>query len=232
MQEVDILVIDESRLFREGVTPLLNEADFAVVGEAESIEEAVRKIEAGMLPKVILVDFSTTDGDLSALRQLREKVPTVKLAVLAASADDVHSLALCFEAGADAYLLKAISPDALAQSLRLVLLGEKVFPTRLAALLVNGAGPPPTNASTELGRLSNRETEILCQLLTGQPNKVIAKALNITEATVKVHLKGLMKKIQTVNRTQAAIWALNNGLSVNSLPTSHPSPTPPRWGGV
>ncbi len=222
MQDVDILIIDESRLFREGMTPLLTEAGFAAVGEAESIEEAAGKIEAGMRPKLVLIDFGTTESDLSTLGQLRERVPAVKLAVLAAAADDVHSLALCFEAGADAYLLKAISPEALAQSLRLVLLGEKVFPTRLAALLVNGAGPPPAVASTELGRLSNRETQILCQLLTGQPNKVIAKALNITEATVKVHLKGLMKKIQTVNRTQAAIWALNNGLSVNSLPMSRP----------
>jgi len=231
MQNIDILLIDGSRLFREGLTPLLKDADFAVVGEAESVAEALTALRTGSVPRIVLVDFDIAEVDLSALQRLREKIPGVKLVVLAADAEDVHCLAQCFEAGADAYLLKTISPDVLAQSLKLVLLGEKVFPTRLAALLVKGAGPRAAIASADIDSLSSRENQILRCLLSGLPNKVIAKALNITEATVKVHLKGVMRKIQTVNRTQAALWALNHGLTAEPLPAPKDSEVrPPRWG--
>jgi two-component system, NarL family, nitrate/nitrite response regulator NarL len=223
-RHVDILVIDECRLFREALQPLLDDADFSVLGEAESVEAAVSQLETGIVPRLVLVDFETAEEDLSAIRRLREYVPDVKLVILAASASDVHSLALCFEAGADAYLLKAISPDALSQSLKLVLMGEKVFPTRLAAMLVGGAAPRRPPVAGEVSQLSPREYQILHCLLTGQSNKLIARALKITEATVKVHLKGLMKKIRAANRTQAALWAINHGLHTGDDPFAIPPP--------
>lgn len=216
METVDILFIDENRLFREGLKPMLVDTGFAVAGEAESADEALSMLEAGMAPGIVLIDFEAAAACLSELPRFREIVPTVKLVILAASAEDVQSLAFCFEAGADAYLLKTISPDALVQSLNLVLMGESVFPTGLAALLVKVAGQRPHVASPDLDALSSRELQILRGLLSGHPNKVIAKALNITEATVKVHLKGVMRKIQTANRTQAAIWALNHGIATNN----------------
>lgn len=234
MRNVDILLIDESRLFREGLKPLLAEAGFAEVGEAESIEEGLKVLGTEMTAKVVLVDFDTAKGDLATLQRFREEHESGKLVMLAADADDVHSLARCFEAGADAYLLKTISPAVLGQSLQLVLLGEKVFPTQLAALLVKGVTPRPATGSPDIELLSSRENQILRCLLNGHPNKVIAKTLNITEATVKVHLKGVLKKIQAANRTQAAIWALNNGLSSDDTPTNtirRPA-TEPTWRGV
>ena len=228
MQNVDILIIDASQLFREGLKQLLDEAAFAQVAEAETMEDGLKKLEAGMRPKVALVDFDAANDDINVLHQIRERCPELRLVVLAANTDDILNLARCFEAGADAYLLKTISSDALKQSIKLVLLGEKVFPTRLAAMLVRGAGPRPAPCSADLERLSCRENQILRCLLNGHPNKVIAKTLNITEATVKVHLKGVLKKINAVNRTQAAIWALNNGLSIDSPPAVAP-PRQPRW---
>ncbi len=98
------------------------------------------------------------------------------------------------------------------------MLGEKVFPTHLAALLVNGvantvpANIPPDNSFG----LSEREMQILQCLVQGDSNKLIANRLSITEATVKVHMKSLLRKINVSNRTQAAIWALNNGLLPNA----------------
>ncbi len=92
-------------------------------------------------------------------------------------------------------------------------MGEKVFPTHLAQLLVSSRGDelgqdvPPRRKG-----LSQREVQILRCLLNGNSNKMIANHLNITEATVKVHLKSLLRKINASNRTQAAIWALNNGI--------------------
>lgn len=224
MEHVDIFLVDANRLFREGLKQLLDRSEFTVVGEAETIEEGLQAIAAGISPQVVLVELDVAEEQMAALRRLREIRPDVKLVILANSTEDVHHLARCFEAGSDAYLLKTISPDALQQSVRLVLSGEKVFPTRLAAVLVRTASTPrPVAPSADLESLSNRENQILRCLLNGHPNKVIAKALNITEATVKVHLKGVLKKINAANRTQAAIWALNNGLTTDSLPSGHPS---------
>ena len=184
------------------------------------LAEGISQLDSGLQPKIVLVEFDAGTDDIALLHSIREKFPDIKLVVLAATTRNIHHLARCFEAGADAYLLKNISPDALQQSLKLVLLGEKVFPTRLAALLVSGQVDThkPATASADLEGLSEREVQILRCLLNGHPNKVIAKKLNITEATVKVHLKGVLKKISAANRTQAAIWALNNGLSSENIP--------------
>jgi two-component system nitrate/nitrite response regulator NarL len=210
------MLIDANKLFREGLKRLLDNSPFSISAEADNLTEGFDQLGGGAIaPKVALVEFDAGNDDVAQLHGLREKYPDMKLVVLAATTKNIHHLARCFEAGADAYLLKNISPDALKQSLKLVLLGEKVFPTRLAALLVSGQveAHRPQAASADLEGLSEREVQILRCLLNGHPNKVIAKKLNITEATVKVHLKGVLKKISAANRTQAAIWALNNGLS-------------------
>ncbi len=220
MENVEILLVDANKLFREGLKRLLDNSSFVITAEADALQDGIVRMEAGSQAKVALVEFDAGSDDVSLLHQMREKFPELKLVVLAATTRNIHHLARCFEAGADAYLLKNISPDALKQSLKLVLLGEKVFPTRLAALLVSGQvdTQKPSTASADLEGLSEREVQILRCLLNGHPNKVIAKKLNITEATVKVHLKGVLKKINAANRTQAAIWALNNGLSSENIP--------------
>jgi two-component system nitrate/nitrite response regulator NarL len=215
MQNVNILLIDENKLFREGLKKLLDGSAYIIQEQTETVAQALEILKKGLRPKIILIEFDSQTQDFSDLEKIHGLYPEVKIVVLAATTHNIHNLAQCFEAGADAYLLKTISPDALKQSLTLVLLGEKVFPTRLAALLVSGQGEGfrSLQASADLENLSDRELQILRCLLSGHPNKVIAKKLNITEATVKVHLKGVLKKINAANRTQAAIWALNNGLS-------------------
>jgi two-component system nitrate/nitrite response regulator NarL len=220
MESIEILLIDANKLFREGLKRLLDNSSFVISAEADSLQDGIAHLEKGLQPKVALVEFDAGSDDVALLRAMRERFADMKLVVLAATTRNIHHLARCFEAGADAYLLKNISPDALKQSLKLVLLGEKVFPTRLAALLVSGQVDThkPAAASADLEGLSEREVQILRCLLNGHPNKVIAKKLNITEATVKVHLKGVLKKINAANRTQAAIWALNNGLSAENVP--------------
>lgn len=220
MEQVEILLVDANKLFREGLKRLLDNSPFTIAAEGDSLSEGIAKLDGGLRPKIALVEFDAGSDDLTLLHSVREKFPEVKIVVLAATTRNIHHLARCFEAGADAYLLKNISPDALKQSLKLVLLGEKVFPTRLAALLVSGQVDThrPAASSADLEGLSEREVQILRCLLNGHPNKVIAKKLNITEATVKVHLKGVLKKINAANRTQAAIWALNNGLSSENVP--------------
>jgi two-component system nitrate/nitrite response regulator NarL len=130
-------------------------------------------------------------------------------------------LAAGLAVGIDGYLLKNMSADALPQWLRLVLLGEKVFPTDLAHMLTNGRVTLRNNGGqiSHVNGLSGREMEILGCLINGAQNKQIAQELDISDGTVKVHVKAILKKIRVQNRTQAAIWAMNNGIAQDCADT-------------
>lgn len=213
METVETLLIDRSKLFREGIKRLFSGSQFQISSEAASVEEGVELLKSGVRPQLVMLDFSEGSKDeIDCMRQLRDREGKVRLVVLT-DRMCCRRLTWSLEAGADGYLLKDMSPDALKQSLSLVLLGEKVFPTDLATMLISGQiGPSFDSVPNGSGKgLSEREVQILRCLLNGYSNKVIANRLNITEGTVKVHLKGVLKKINAANRTQAAIWALNHG---------------------
>ncbi|MEE8250825.1 MAG: response regulator transcription factor [Gemmatimonadales bacterium] len=211
-------LVGRNKLFREGLKSLLSGSQFEVVGEADDVSQA-RAPLGDQTPSVVLLDFSAElEHAVDDVTHLRGILPEVKIVILVEALSS-QSLAACLGAGAHGYLIKDISVDALLQSLRLVMLGEKVFPTHLAALLVNGmADTAPARKATSHG-LSEREGQVLQCLVQGDSNKIIANRLNITEATIKVHMKSLLRKINATNRTQAAIWALKNGLGPNVAPT-------------
>jgi len=150
---------------------------------------------------------------MAVVETLKAACPDARLVLLTGKLDG-GVMARAIQAGADGFLMKDISIEGLAQSLRLVMMGEKVLPSDLAALLISGKVSGNDTASLPQLRkgVSQREAQILRYLLNGDSNKMIANHLNITEATVKVHLKSLLRKINASNRTQAAIWALNNGI--------------------
>ena len=206
------VLIEPSCLFRQGLKHLLADTRFAVEVEFSTIEQAVGDTVASGL--VIIGKASTEPGDL---QQLREAYSEARIVVLASDLT-VDALRDAMNAGADGFLMNDVSPEALLQSLELVMLGEKVFPTNLAAMLLD-----LSNALSPLNSVRGvtpREHEILQALVTGSSNKMIANRLGITEATVKIHLKTLLRKIDVNNRTQAAIWAVNNGFSADgAVPT-------------
>jgi two-component system nitrate/nitrite response regulator NarL len=207
------VLIEPSCLFRQGLKHLLADTRFAVEVEFSTIEQAVGDTVASGL--VIIGKASTEPGDL---QQLREAYSEARIVVLASDLT-VDALRDAMNAGADGFLMNDVSPEALLQSLELVMLGEKVFPTNLAAMLLDlSNAPSPLNSVR--GVMTPREHEILQALVTGSSNKMIANRLGITEATVKIHLKTLLRKIDVNNRTQAAIWAVNNGFSADgAVPT-------------
>ncbi len=220
-------------MFRLGLKRLLVESEFDIVGEAADVHEALAA--AGDLPQPELVVLDARPDTLADdLALLRQGLPEGRIVVLTASMSP-DCLSTAFAAGAAGYLLKDVSFDVLTESLKLVLLGEKVFPRDLASMIVNGFGNRPARRSSagNLPELSEREWEILQCLVEGNSNKVIARRLAITESTVKVHLKSILRKIHVNNRTQAAIWALNNGVGPTDLaqqgtasaPPSHPRMT-------
>lgn len=209
MSPVSVMLVDSSTLFRQGLKHLLPSDDFKVVAEASEWEEALGKIEPGSVG-LILLDAPDTASLRAGIQALREATPGTRVVHLANVIDAARVLA-ALEAGADGCLSKDRSPEALVQSLRLVMLGEKVMPPDVAALVLRRPEATPTPGRAPRG-LSAREMQILQGLLRGHSNKMIAIELDITEATVKVHLKSLLRKVGCSNRTQAAIWALNNGI--------------------
>jgi two-component system nitrate/nitrite response regulator NarL len=216
MTSDSVFLIDASRLFREGLRRIFADSAFAVVHEAFSVEEALPFIES-LQPALVLVDLPDSGAALaSRIRQIRTAAPRVRIIVLT-DAVRVGRLADALAAGVDGYLAKNMSAEALSQSLRLVLIGEKVFPSDLARLLTAGqmTSPSDEDETARFTGLSDREMQILACLVSGDQNKQIAHALNISDGTVKVHLKAILKKIRVQNRTQAAIWALNHGISRN-----------------
>jgi two-component system, NarL family, nitrate/nitrite response regulator NarL len=209
------ILIEPNRLFRQGLKHLLSGTRFEVDAEFNAVELACSAAETAGMPDLVISGQPVTDE--ADLRALREAFPTARIVVLA---DDlsVDVLRAAMGGGADGFLSKSVSPEALIQSLQLVMLGEKVFPTNLASMLLDMTAAGPQHS---VRGLSPREQEILQALVTGASNKMIANKLGITEATVKVHLKTLLRKIDVNNRTQAAIWAMNNGFTAEgaAVPT-------------
>jgi two-component system, NarL family, nitrate/nitrite response regulator NarL len=206
------ILIETNRLFREGLKHLLSGTRFEVGAEFNTVELAVAAEESVGTPELVISGQAVTnDADL---RAIRDAFPTARVVVLADGLS-VDVLRAAMGGGADGFLIKTVSPEALIQSLQLILLGEKVFPTTLAPMLLDMTAAGPQHS---VRGLSPREQEILQLLVTGASNKLIGTRLGITEATVKVHLKTLLRKIDVNNRTQAAIWAMNNGVTANGAP--------------
>ena len=215
MNRTSILHIDRNQLFREGLRRILDGSPFYVMFEASSFSDGVEQISV-QSPGIVIIDTNGYGDVLTELMDIVRTNATSPRVVMLTDTIAIPRLVGALTAGIDGYLLKDMSSDALKQSLSLVLMGEKVFPTDLAHLLINNRFTAQTNGASDSGRiLSARETEILACLVNGHSNKAIANRLQITEGTVKMHLKGVLKKINAQNRTQAAIWALQNGIAAD-----------------
>lgn len=222
MSKAQAYLVDANRLSRDGLARIFADTRFEVVGEADSLTSLLNQTSEHETPAdLVLLDANILEDRVGEnVGSLREALPETKVVVLGNS-QQPQVLFECFSAGADGCLLKDISSAALLESLELILLGERVFPSQLLALVMRGnasfGGRQPITAVSE-ARLSERELQIMRYLVAGHSNKVIANRLDVTEATVKVHLKSILRKIKAQNRTQAAIWALNHGLG--GAPTS------------
>jgi len=163
---------------------------------------------------IVFVSTGNVDASQQAIEDLTHTYADARLIVLSGELS-VDELAACLRAGARGYLLNSISKEAMVHSLTLIDLGETVFPSGLAlAWMSGGVSASRSVADRAAGRdLTRRETEILNCLTAGASNKQIARDLGITEATVKIHMKSLIRKIGVQNRTQAALWAINTGFN-------------------
>jgi len=233
----ELFLVIRAQLLREGLRKLLSDASFSVIGEASTSADALQFIEVHRDRKIELIIAEAsicyeTPGFLTTVRQAASGARVVLLA----NQDDVQRLGYRSITAVDGILSLQISAEVMAQSLRVVQLGERMIPTDLIMSLmapstfnhtpsaVPSVEAPDTGPSSCEQSPSRREIEILKYLVDGCSNKAIARELGITEATVKVHLKGLLRKIRASNRTQAAVWALNNGINVLHFSTERTAP--------
>lgn len=211
-----VLVVDDHPLFRKGVRQLLSmAADIEVVGEAGNCAEAI-ELTRRFEPDLILLDLNLKgESGLDILAKLKEEDPSRRVVMLTVS-DSPDDLIGAIRAGADGYLLKDMEPEDLLARLREALQGSTVIGEALAARLASAlrqeARETSRAAARDLKDLTDRERAVLRCIAEGQSNKVVARSLSITEGTVKVHVKHLLKKLGFRSRVEAAVWATEIGL--------------------
>jgi len=210
MAEARLILAGESGLFREGLKHVLADRKLSVVAEAASLTEALatlRTLKRGA--DLIVWDRPEAAGGLDALKRIAAEFPRTKVVILADRMDAAEADRAA-QAGASGLLPKNISAAALGLSLELVTLGENLFTApanlwRHAPLPAAQGLPPPAPVSKDT--LTHRQRQILEYLEAGLSNRAIASKLDVAEATVKVHVRALLTKINVDNRTQAALWA-------------------------
>ena len=208
-----VLVADDHRLFRQGLIGLMHtRRDLVeVLGEASTGAEALRLAEQ-LRPDLVLMDISMPNIDgLQAARALRQRYPETAIVMLTASELDVH-LYEAVQLGAAGYLLKSLDAQELFELLEAVACGEAALTRAMAARLLKSVAWHSSNPETTAAALTEREIDVLRLVAQGASNPQIAASLCITVNTVKVHLRNILDKLQLANRTQAATYALQNGL--------------------
>ena len=213
-----VLLIDDHTLFRLGLKNLLERSDIQVVGSASTGQEGL-ELTQRLNPDVILLDMRMPDmNGLEVLKQLRESGISIPISMLTTSNEE-HDLIESLRSGAQGYLLKDMDPDELVAALRKIVTGETVVAPQLAGTLARAlqANPEKPEHKTPLSELTPREHEILEHLAIGQSNKVIARELGITDGTVKLHVKSVLRKLNVRSRVEAAVIAVELGLGRKKL---------------
>ena len=207
-----ILIIDDHPLFRKGVAQLIAMAShLEVVGEASSGEQGVAMARE-LDPDLILLDLHMTGmGGIETLKAIRDADLDCRVVILTVS-DNAEDLVAAIRSGADGYLLKDMEPEDLLTAVDEALNGRTVIGERLNGLLARAIRDEAAAKQRDAAALTDREREILQGLAHGLSNKLIARSLDITEATVKVHVKNLLKKLGFRSRLEAAVWAVGRGM--------------------
>lgn len=212
MTAIRVLIIDDHTLFRSGIRLLLQrQSGFEVVGEAGNVLEGVKEAKRWK-PDVILLDLHMPDvSGLEAIQLLKEEVPQTEIIMLTVS-EESEDLLEALHMGARGYLLKNIETDFLLESIRRAALGESVMSPQMAGKLADSLRNPVKGSANDASKLSPREREIIAKLARGDSNKEIARELKLSESTVKIHVQGILRKLNLSSRVQAAVYAVEHGM--------------------
>lgn len=202
------MLVDDQPLVRNGIASLLRSHGYEVVAEARSGHEAVAGFR-GVKPDLILMDIRMPEmGGVEATRLIKSQHPDVKIVMLTVS-DDEQDLFDAIKSGADSYLLKDLEASQFFDALEAVQRGEAVLPARLAGKLLKEFRGQAERVHGDGGEqaLTHREQEALSLVARGLTNKEVAAQLNISENTVKYHMKNILDKLHLQNRAQVIAWA-------------------------
>jgi len=225
-RQYSAIFIGKDSLLSEGIAKVLTSANFRVVATVSSVDDLIAGKIQTHKPLFIVV-HSRDDFRIAAdqIQLLRSSYPGARISVVS-DRYQLNELILAFRAGANGFFVDVMSCDTFIKSIELIMMGQTVLPPEFPSSIFgpenehaddvgNGNGssasPLTTTDNMRTPQLSPREKVILCCLAEGDSNKSIARKINITEATVKVHVKAILRKIRVHNRTQAAIWGMNNG---------------------
>ena len=210
-----ILLIDDHTLFRAGLRDLLTRRNIVVVADVGDGAEGV-KIASTQDLDIVLLDMRMPQMDgISVLKVLKDAHPDLPVAMLTTSSDETD-LVGALRNGAQGYLLKDMEPDELVVALREILAGKTVVAPDLAPVLARAVQGDNLEEQEEkedpFAVLTPREFEILTLLAEGQSNKVIARNLGISDGTVKLHVKAILRKLNISSRITAAVMAVEHGV--------------------
>jgi two-component system nitrate/nitrite response regulator NarL len=219
-----IILVGKSILLREGLARILRSANFRILASVACADDLLSsKLQPDQPLFLVVHTGDDFDAAIEQIEFLRDRHPGGRIAIVAHHYR-LGELVAAFRAGANGYFVDIMTCDVFIKLMELVMMGETVFPPASLSFFLDpegallGEAAPrdennqamPVRADTCAPQLSKREKLILRCLIEGGSNKCIAREINITEATVKVHVKAILRKIRVQNRTQAAIWGMNN----------------------
>jgi NarL family two-component system response regulator LiaR len=211
-RKITILIVDDHEVVRQGLRAYLDaQPDFRVIGEASSGEEAVN-LAVEYLPDVMLMDLVMSGiGGVQATRKVKDLTPRTQVVVLTSYHQD-EFIFPALQAGAISYVLKDVMMEDLADAIRKASHGEAVLHPRVAERVIKEIDGAKGGVFNPFTSLTNREMEVLRLIARGLSNSDIAEELFISENTVKGHVSNILSKLQLADRTQAAVFAWEQGL--------------------
>jgi DNA-binding NarL/FixJ family response regulator len=220
------ILVGKTSLLKEGLAEILRAANFRIVTSVSCADDLpTNKAQSCQLLFLVVHTGDDFDYAIGQIELFRSRRPGGRIAIVA-DRYRLDELASAFRAGASGYFVGVMSSHILIRSLELVMMGETIFPPAFLSFVLDSESDylhevlPRSDNNQRLlvttedriaPRLSPREKSILRYLVEGDSNKSIARKIDIAEATVKVHVKAILRKIRVHNRTQAAIWGMNNG---------------------
>lgn len=201
---IRIMIVDNHEMVRRGLALFLkNFDDLRLVGESSHVQETL-SLCAELQPDVILIDVIMPNEDgVGLIRAIKQTYPAIQIVALT-TLNDMDTVTAVIQAGVTGYLLKTISDDQLANAIRTAFQGQQVLSPEVAKVLVNAAMRPPEPQY----RLTERELEVLRQMVQGLNNREIAERLFVSRSTVKYHISSILSKLNVSNRSEAIALAI------------------------
>jgi len=212
MSPVNVLLVEDHRIVREGTRQLLEQApDIHVIGEAADGEEAIR-LAGELRPDVVIMDVRLPGvNGIEATGSIKDSHPDMHVLILSAHEDD-HYVFPLLDAGADGYLLKTAGGAELARAIRTVYAGETALDPRIAHKVVNRLTRKQLYRSEQMVEgLTEREIEVLRAVAHGKSNREVGQLLSISPNTVQVHLRNIFGKLGVSDRTEAVAYSMGQG---------------------